>query len=91
MFRVNEFGVLSMNAMTIAEARYVYFGENDFAYLGSDKKLKRKVDLEESLRRRKGKYSDLPEAIAHWFQTRTALGAGAGCSPKATPDGGKPS
>ena len=88
MFRVNEFGVLSMNSMTIAEARYIYFGEDDFAYLGGDKKLKRKVDLEESLRRRKGKYSDLPEAIAHWFQTRMASGPGT----KATPDeGGKPS
>ena len=42
MFRVNEFGVLSMNALTIAEAKYIFFGEDDFAYLGSDKKLKRK-------------------------------------------------
>jgi hypothetical protein len=87
-FCVNEFGVLSMNSMTIAEAKYVFFGEDDFAYLGSDKKLKRRADLEESLRRRKGKYTDLPEAVVRWFQTRMASGPGT----KATPDdGGTPS
>ena len=31
MFCVNEFGVLSMNALTIAEANYIFFGEDDFA------------------------------------------------------------
>jgi len=88
MFFVNEFGVLSMNSMTIAEARYIFFGGDDFAYLGSDKKLKRRADLEESLQRRKGKYTDLPEAAVRWFQTRMASGPGT----KATPgDGGKPS
>ena len=88
MFRVNEFGVLSMNALTIAEAKYIYFGEDDFAYLGSDKKLKQRADLEESLRRREGKYTDLPEAVVRWFQTRMASGPGT----KATPDdGGTPS
>jgi hypothetical protein len=91
MFYASEFGVLSMNAMTIAEAKYVYYGEDDFAYLGSDKKLKRKGDLEESLRSRKGKYSHLHEAVAHWFQTRAALGSGTSHSSKATlDDGGKP-
>jgi hypothetical protein len=92
MFYVNEFGVLSMNAMTITEARYIFFGEDDFAYLGGDKKLKRKGDLEESLHIRKGKYSHLDEAVAHWFQTRTAFGSGAGGNTEATPDdGGEPS
>ena len=91
MFRVNEFGVLSMNALTIAEAKYIFFGEDDFAYLGSDKKLKRKGDLEESLRIRKGKYSHLHEAVAQWFQTRAAIGSSADRSTKATPDdGGEP-
>lgn len=91
-FYVNEFGVLSMNAMTIAEARYVFFGEDDFAYLGGDKKLKWKGDLEQSLRIRNGKYSHLQEAVAHWFQTRTAFGSGTGRSTKTTPDdGGEPS
>lgn len=82
MFHVNEFGVLSMNAMTITEARYVFFGGDDFTYLGSDKKPKRKSDLEESLRIRKGKYSHLQEAVAHWFQKRTRFGSGTGDSCK---------
>jgi hypothetical protein len=88
MFRVNEFGVLSMNALTIAEAKYIFFGEDDFSYLGSDKKLKRNGDLEESLRIRKGKYSHLHEAVAQWFQTRAAIGSSADRSTKATPDDG---
>ena len=87
MFYVNEFGVLSMNSMTISEATYVFTGQNDFAYFGSDRTLKRKGDLEESLRFRKGKYSHLHEAVTHWFQTR-ASGLDTSRSPKVAPDDG---
>ena len=73
VFRVNEFGVLSMNAMTITEARQIFSAEEDFAYLGMDKQTKWKADLEQSLRRRGGKYSHLDEAVTHWFQARMAL------------------
>jgi hypothetical protein len=90
MFRVSEFGVLSTNSMTISEARYVFSAESDFVYLGSDRKPKRRDDLEESLRRRNGKYSNLHEAVDHWFQTRMASVQDTNAAPKAvTNDGGK--
>jgi len=72
VFVVNEFGVLSTNAMTITEARQVFSTEEDFAYLGSDKQRKHRADLESSLRQRAGKYSQLNEAVAAWFQTRVS-------------------
>ena len=70
MFYINELGVLTVNAMTITEARQIFSTDENFAYLGSDKQARQKADLEESLRRRNGKYSHLDEALVDWFQTR---------------------
>jgi hypothetical protein len=71
LFRINEYGVLSINAMTITEGKHIFSAEEDFVYLGSDKQPKRKADLEQSLHLRTGKYSHMKEAIDHWFQTQT--------------------
>ena len=67
---INELGILTVNAMTIAEARQVYSTEEDFAYLGSNNRLQKRNDLMESLRRRNGKYSSLKEGFDQWIQTR---------------------
>ena len=66
----------------------IFFSGDDFAYLRSDNKPKRKSDLEESLRIRKGKYSHLQETLGHWFQMRTAIGSGTACNRDTTPDSG---
>jgi len=68
--QVNEFCVLSINAITITEAKQVFSPEEDFVYLGSDKRARRRSDLIEFLRARNGKYSHLDEAVEDWFHKR---------------------
>jgi len=70
-FQMNELDVLWVNGLTIMEARQVFSMEQEFAYLGSDKKRKSMADLKQSLRQRGGTYSQLDEAVTHWFHARS--------------------
>jgi hypothetical protein len=67
---VNELCVLSINAITITEAKLVFSPEEDFVYLGSDKQARRRSDLSAYLDRCDREYSHLDEAVEAWFQQR---------------------
>ncbi len=88
MFRVTEFGVLSTNSMTISEAKHIFSKEEDFAYLGSDREMKRKSDLERSLRCRDGKYDHMKEAVTQWFQSKVAAQLAANLDSEVESDNG---
>lgn len=88
VFSVTEFGVLSTNMLTISEAEYVFSNEEDFAYLGSNREMKQKCDLEQSIRCRDGRYEHMKEAVTQWFQSKVASQLAAGLDSKIESDNG---
>ena len=70
VFRVNDFGVLSFNSLTITEAKQVFSSEEEFVYLGVDKTPKYRSDLERSLRRSAGAPNNMDATLKRWLRTR---------------------